>query len=225
MDIIVTRYIGIRGTALLARSFREELLKTLPGRIVEEAAAFDEGLPKLPEASSSGEGLSKIPEVSSSDEGLPEAFRNDRNDLPRTGEEPSDIRIAREHGASYAREYLKGGIFEALFRMSRELKCGLEAGITKIPVKQETVEVCEVLKANPYALYSGHSSLILCEHGDEMIRCLNEKGIPAFFIGTTNPSNDKILINGDERGYLPHIRTDELERLMSGNIGNTTLKS
>lgn len=174
MDIIVTRYIGIRGTAALAKRFRGELLKMLPERIVEEAESFDEDLKELPE-----------------------------------------LRIAKDRGAFYVKEYLEGGILEALYRMSRECKCGLEAEILRIPVKQETIEVCEVLRANPYALYSGYSALILCEDPEEMIRILDENDIPAVRIGHTMPGNDKILINGDERGYLPHIRIDELDRLIS----------
>ncbi len=47
MDIVVTRYIGIRGTAILAREKQDELIKRYPLNLVEEAMAFDEGLSGL----------------------------------------------------------------------------------------------------------------------------------------------------------------------------------
>ena len=176
MDIVITRYIGIRGTAILARSFRERLLERLPEKLLNEACAFDEGLPE-------------------DDEELPE------DSVRETG------------GVFYLKAYDRFGIHEALFRLSKELRCGLDIELGKIPVKQETVEICEALGANPYALYSGYSSVIACEDGGKITEKLEKIGIPSVIVGKTNNTNDKYLINKEEKGYLPHIRVDELERL------------
>ncbi len=175
MDIVITRYIGIRGTAILARKFREKLLERLPEALVNEACAFDEGLPEKDEL-------------------------------------PDDPGLSAD-GIAYIKEYDRFGIYEALFQLSRALRCGLDIGTGKIPIKQETIEVCEVLGANPYALYSGYSCVIACRDGEALVKELEESGIPAVIVGKTNDSNDKFLINKEEKGYLPHIRTDELERL------------
>ncbi|MCQ2081240.1 MAG: AIR synthase-related protein [Lachnospiraceae bacterium] len=181
MDIIISKYIGIRGTAILARERYSELISRYPEWLIDEASCFDEN---LPEAS---------------------------NDL----EPIEDVRIALENGAAYAKEYTEFGIFEALFQMAKTLKCGIRVNIKDIPIKQETVEVCEFLGVNPYALFSGSSAVIVTEDGARMISLLEENGILGRIVGyTTKEDNDKIVINDEERGFLQHIRKDELKNIL-----------
>lgn len=177
MDIIVTRYIGIRGTALAARFGYENLLKRYPKWLVDEAAAFDEDL--LYE-----------------DDVMPE------------------IGISLKEGAVYAEEYTEFGVFEALFQMSKAIKHGIRVGIKDIPIKQETVEIAEFFKANPYAMYSGYSAVIVSDNGVSLCERLIDEGIPAVIVGHTTDDNDKILINEDEESFLPHIRKDELKIIL-----------
>ena len=188
MDIVVTRYIGIRGTAILAREKQDELIKRYPLNLVEEAMAFDEGLSGL----------------------YLEGTADDNKCLIL-----KDITIAQKSGAVYADEYTEFGIFEALFKMSKVLKCGLRVNIRDIPIKQETVEVCELFGVNPYAFYSGASAVIVCEDGEKTVSLLEEEGIPAAIVGcTTYEDNDKIVVNSDEQGFLQHIRKDELKNIL-----------
>ena len=168
MDVLVTYYIGIRGTAILAREYRDDLVNRYPKWLVDEACDFD-------------------------------SYLND-----------TDSHFDNEN-IVYCKEYTEFGIFEALFSMSRELKCGLRINIKDIPIKQETVEICEFTGVNPYALYSGHSSVVVAKDGNAAVAFFEEKGIPAIIVGTTTEDNDKIVINEDERGFLPHIRKDELK--------------
>jgi len=178
MDVLVTRYIGIYGTAILADCFEEGLLSRYPKWLVDEAKDFVKGI---------------------------NAFRT---------EELPEMKIAREMCAVYSEEYMEFGISEALFSMSKKLRCGLDIYIKKIPIKQETVEVCEFCGINPYALYSGYSAVIVCENGEEMKEALEKSGIPASVVGKTTQSNDKYLINEDEKSFLQHIRKDELKKAL-----------
>lgn len=175
MDVLVTKYIGIIGTAILARERREELLKKLPEWLVDEAACFDE----------------------------------DYNTNPVT-----EVGLSMEHGAIYAKEYTEFGIFEALFQMSKELKTGLRIDIKSIPVKQETVEVCEIIGVNPYALFSGNSAVVVTKDGQEMKEFLESMNIPAQIVAQTADNNDKIVVNDEECGFLQHIRKDELKNIL-----------
>jgi len=175
MDILITKYIAIHGTAILARDKSEELRLRLPNWLVDEAAMFDT------------------------------VVRN--NEL-------LEIEIALNNGAVYAREYYEFGIFEALFQMSKELRCGLIADIRKIPIKQETVEICEALNANPYSMFSGYSAVIATENGERLRSLLEQADIPAVIVGYTTDNNDKIIVNGDESGFLQHIRKDELKNIL-----------
>lgn len=180
MDVLVTRYIGIRGTAIIARARYDELIKRYPEWLVNEACSFDEGIGEMPELLSADNSFDNYDEAN----------------------------------VIYAKEYVEFGIFEALFQMSKELKCGLEINIKDIPIKQETVEICEAVGANPYALYSGYSAVMVADDGVRLQRELESRGIPAFIIGHTTSDNDKILINEDERSFLPHIRKDELKNIL-----------
>lgn len=168
MDVLVTRYIGIRGTAILAREYRDDLVNRYPKWLVDEACQFDSYL------------------------------------------NSSDSQLSDEN-VIYSKEYTEFGVFEALFQMSRELKCGLEINIKDIPIKQETVEICEFTGVNPYALYAGYSSVVVAKDGKKAVEFYEKNGILATIVGTTTKDNDKIVINEDERGFLPHIRKDELK--------------
>ncbi len=170
MDVLVTRYIGIRGTAILAREYRDDLVNRYPKWLVDEACQFD-------------------------------SYLNNSD----------SENIIYDANVVYSKEYTEFGIFEALFQMSRELKCGLEINIKDIPIKQETVEICEFTGVNPYALYAGYSSVVVAQDGKKAVEFFEKNGISATIVGTTAKDNDKIVINEDERGFLPHIRKDELK--------------
>lgn len=218
MDIIISKYIGIRGTAILARERREELLSRYPEWIIDEAASFDNDLEDYQIEND------QIEEALNEDSSI----KDDSIEIGRIGENLikdssikddsellKDVRIALDQGASYAKEYTEFGVFEALFQMAKTLKCGIRVNIKDIPIRQETVEVSEFLGVNPYALYSGNSAIIVASDGAKIVSKLEENGIAARIAGyTTKDDNDKIVINEDERGFLQHIRKDELKNIL-----------
>ena len=46
----------------------------------------------------------------------------------------------------------------------------------QIALKQETVEICEFYRLNPYLMTSAGSYLVLTDEGEEVIRALEEAG-------------------------------------------------
>jgi hydrogenase maturation factor len=50
LDVVVSKWIGLEGTAVLAREYREEIDAKYPARLSREAMAYDEYLSVLPEA-------------------------------------------------------------------------------------------------------------------------------------------------------------------------------
>lgn len=177
MDVIVTRYIGIRGTAILAREYYDDLSKRYPEWLVKEASIFDESIEKY-----------------------------------------NDVEIVDSLNTEYTSQYTEFGVYEALFQAAKELKCGLRINVKDIPIKQETVEICEFTGVNPYALYSGLSMVVVADNGKEIVKQLEERNIPAFIIGYTTNDNDKLIINEDESGFLPHIRKDELKNKLGRKV-------
>ena len=57
---------------------------------------------------------------------------------------------------------------------------------------------------------SGGSLLIATEDGNGLVMELEKAGIPAVVIGKATDSNDRVLLNEDERRFLETTQTDEL---------------
>lgn len=172
-DIVVTKWVGLEGSAILAAEKEEELLRRLPPELVETARGFSSLLSVLPES-----------------------------------------RIAMENGVSAMHDVTEGGIFGALWEMAAASGVGLEADIRKIPIRQETIEICEVFDINPYMLISSGSMLIGTDHGSQLVDALKRAGIHSAVIGRAMEGNDRVILNGDERRFLSPPETDELFRAL-----------
>ncbi len=57
------------------------------------------------------------------------------------------------------------GVFGALWRLGELAGTGLRVELTRLPVFQETIEICEILDLSPYRLTSG-GVLWLAENGN-----------------------------------------------------------
>ena len=64
----------------------------------------------------------------------------------------------------------------ALWEMAEEEKIGFEIAMGSISLKQETVEICEYYRLNPYQLTSAGSYLILTDEADQVIEVLEGGG-------------------------------------------------
>lgn len=123
------------------------------------------------------------------------------------------IAAAGEQGISVIRQITEGGILAALWRLSEESGLGMSLDMKKIAVRQETIEVCEHFRLNPYQLTSGGSFLMLVEHGEAAAEKLRRKGIPAAVIGQLTDSNDKVIHNGEDMRYIDRPAPDELMKI------------
>jgi len=121
--------------------------------------------------------------------------------------------VAVQSGASAMHDVSEGGIFGALWELAESAGVGLEIDLKKIPIRQETIEVCEFFDVNPYKLLSGGCLLIATEDGNGLVMELEKADIPAVIIGKATDSNDRVLINEDERRFLETTQTDELYQI------------
>lgn len=90
---------------------------------------------------------------------------------------------------------------------------GLEIDLKKLPIRQETVEICNLLDLNPYELISGGCLLIAAENGADLVRRLEEENIPATVVGRTTGGKDRIIRNGEEKRFLEPAKPDELYQI------------
>lgn len=173
MDVIVTKWVGLEGTSIIAKEKEEELLKRYPQALVDTAKGFDAYLSVLPEAA-----------------------------------------VAVESGVSAMHDVTEGGIFGALWEMAESAGVGLEIDLKKIPIRQETVEVCEFFDINPYELISSGSMLMAAADGNGLVRALEAANIPAVCVGKVTEGNDRVLLSGEERRFLEPPKTDELYKVV-----------
>lgn len=172
-DIVVTKWIGLEATTILAKEREEELRKRFPAGIVDTAIGFDRFLSVVPES-----------------------------------------RIAMEHGVTAMHDITEGGVFGALWEMASGAGVGLEVDLKKIPIRQETVEICQYFDLNPYQIMSSGSMMIAADDGHELVRKLEKAGIHAAVVGRTNAGNDRILRNGEDVRYLDKPQPDELYKVL-----------
>ncbi len=125
-----------------------------------------------------------------------------------------DARAAIGSGVCWMHDITEGGVFGALWEVASAGNTGLEIELKAIPIRQETVEICEFFDLNPYQIMSSGSMLIVAEDGRKVTEALKNAGIPAAVVGRTTEGNDRILRNGGEVRYLDRPHTDELYKVM-----------
>lgn len=103
-----------------------------------------------------------------------------------------------------------GGIYEGLYDLSKNFNCGFEVDLKKIPIRQETVEICNIMDVNPYMMRSAGSVLMVTDNPEKYIKGLEDEGIPVSIIGQLSNSNDKIVMIDDENKYVEPFKKDIL---------------
>lgn len=111
--------------------------------------------------------------------------------------------MQRYYGIRCIRPLSEGGILNGLWNTCEELECGCEVELERIPVLQETVEICELFDVNPYYADSRGSILIAAERGNELYWDLKHKGINSSIIGVLMPGRARTILSGAE---LAHVR-------------------
>ncbi|MEG1847904.1 MAG: AIR synthase family protein [Lachnospiraceae bacterium] len=171
-DIVVSKWIGLEGTSIIAKEKEEELLTKYPQHLIQTAQEFDKLLSIVPEAAT-----------------------------------------AVKSGVSAMHDVTEGGIYGALWEIAESSNVGLEIDLAKLPIRQETVEVCDYFDVNPYGLISSGSLLMVTDHGYDLVRSLALEGITAAVIGKITDSHDRVVMNGEERRFLEPPKSDELYKI------------
>lgn len=124
----------------------------------------------------------------------------------------AEERIATEMTAEHVCSLADFGILTGLWKVAEAAGMGMETDLRKIPIRQETVEICEYFDLNPYYARSGGALLLASAKSDPLIRKLQMAKIPAVKIGHLNNGNDRILWNDGNKRYLDRPQEEELEK-------------
>ena len=114
---------------------------------------------------------------------------------------------------TYIHDCSTGGVFAALWEIGEAAGCGIEVGIRQIPIRQETIEVCEYFDVNPYMALSGGSAIVVTKEPEPVIRQMAELGLNAAVIGHTTGMNDRIITNEDDNRYLTPPKGDDIYKI------------
>lgn len=172
-DIVVSKWIALEGTSILAKEQEDALLTKFPASFVREAKGFDRYLSVVPEAA-----------------------------------------VAGKSGVTAMHDATEGGIFGALWELAESGGVGLEVDLKRIPVKQESIEICEFFGLNPYELISSGCLLMVTDDGFDLVRKLEQEQIPAAVIGKIREGNDRVVLNEGERRFLGPPKPDELYKIV-----------
>lgn len=168
-DIVITKWIGMEGTAYLAHRYAERLESHYRSEFLDNARDFMHYLTIKGEAA-----------------------------------------VAGKHGVKAMHNLSEGGVFGGLWELAERSGVGLDADLKKIPIRQETVELCEFCGRNPYQLLSGGALLLAADDGQHLVRELEAAGIPAAVIGMFTEGKDRILRNDEEIRYLDLPQKDDI---------------
>jgi len=124
-----------------------------------------------------------------------------------------EAKIAKQFGVSAMHDVSKGGIFGAIWEMASASNVGVEILLSKIPIRQHTIEVCEFFDLNPYQLISNGSLLISTQKGNELVELLEKEKIPAAIIGKAVKGNDRVVYYEEEKRFLEPSRGDEIYKI------------
>ncbi len=171
-DVVVSKWIGIEGTSIIAKEKEEELLTRFSRPFLQEAKDFDKFLSVVPES-----------------------------------------KVAVLSGVSAMHDVTEGGIYGALWELSEASHVGLEIELKAIPIRQETVEICEYFRLNPYQLIASGCMLMTAKDGRTLVSNLKKAGIHAAVIGRCVEGKAKKIINGEDTAYLERPKTDELYKI------------
>lgn len=127
-----------------------------------------------------------------------------------------EIDVAKAKGVSVMLQVTDGGVFAALWNLAKEADRGLEVDIKKMSIRQETIEICERYRLNPYQLTSAGTMLMVADDGEGLADALRRNDIEASVIGRFTDNNAKIIRNGDEVRYIDRPAPDELMKLYDG---------
>lgn len=112
------------------------------------------------------------------------------------------------HDASF------GGVYASLWQLGKWSGRGFLTDNRKIPIRQETIEVCEFFDINPYCIDSTGVLLLICGNGHDIVKKIKSANMEAAVIGTITDDNERIvkLSESDFRRLSPVVE-DEMFKI------------
>lgn len=147
-------------------------------------------------------------------EKFPAALIRDAKNFAAQTDMEQEKQMAEQLGEAECFPLGEGGILAALWQMADRAGVGLAVDLRKIPIRQETIEICEIFDINPYNLNSHGSMLIGTFQGVALAEKLNRQGIPAVVIGRTDAGAERVIYNQEIKRYVDKPAKDEIYKIL-----------
>lgn len=115
----------------------------------------------------------------------------------------------------YMHDGSSGGVYGALWQMGVWMDKGFEVQHVDIPIRQETIEICEFFNINPYLLDATGCLFVVVEDGEKLVEHLAEQEMEAAVIGVVTEKKEKlIVVNELEHRCLSPVNGDEIHKVL-----------
>lgn len=122
--------------------------------------------------------------------------------------------LLQKNGSVTAWEYAgEGGVLAALWNLSGIYSVGFTVDLRAMPIRQITVEVCELYGLNPYRLLSCNCVLMSADRGGQTVKRLEAEGIPSAVIGQVDRGITRQIRREEGAGCLERPKPDELLKI------------
>ena len=111
-------------------------------------------------------------------------------------------------------------LWSAMWHFCETYETGFEIESFLIPIRQETIEICQFARLNPYQLSSGGSHLIITSQWEKVMLKLKEDRVVSEIIGETTKKKARLIKRGDYIRHLPRpeSRSPTRETPLAGRV-------
>lgn len=116
----------------------------------------------------------------------------------------------------YMHDVSFGGVYGGLWQLGEALKLGVSVDHRNIPVRQETIEICNYFDINPYMLEGTGALLVAARDGKLVADKLTQAGYKAAHIGRLTQNKDRVVVlNAEgEKRFLAPVKGDEIYKVV-----------
>jgi len=184
-EIVLAGYVGLGGSLKIAKEKEEELgqyfskhfmnqIKKCEKYLIDSTLAFE------------GQNLA-----------IREAMLPMKEDALQKGSDKESIVISLGESCSC------DSLWSGLWNLCESWEVGVEVEFSRIPIRQETIEICQFVRLNPYQLSSRGSYLMITSQWEKVMLELRKKRVVSEVIGKTTKNKARLIKRGDYIRHLP----------------------
>lgn len=121
--------------------------------------------------------------------------------------------IAKDYEVTSMHDVTEGGVLGAIWEVASCSNMGIEVDLDKIPIRNETIDICNYYNIDPYKLISSGCMVMTTYKGNELVKELKRNNIEAAVIGKITEEKNKIINVKGNKVDVVEPDTDELYKI------------